>query len=112
MGTKNGTSLLLNSAIACTNSRGHTTNATQPPIIYSEAAHRTLIALRCAKSNRPFNFVKDCYYALEVAMLRPGVSLPSPDTVSSDIKAIYTGLSIQVRNYFKVSTNILFSFYI
>ncbi|EJD08420.1 uncharacterized protein FOMMEDRAFT_68048, partial [Fomitiporia mediterranea MF3/22] len=71
-------------------------------LAYSEATHRALLALRCAKYNRPFNFVRDKYYSLEVEMLRPGTTLPSPDTVSGDIKSLYQGLSIQVRNYFKV----------
>ncbi|EJC97721.1 uncharacterized protein FOMMEDRAFT_69689, partial [Fomitiporia mediterranea MF3/22] len=69
---------------------------------YSKAMHWTLIVLRCARYNQPFNFVKDRFYALEVNMLCPGTSLPSPDTVSNDIKSLYQGLSIQVCNYFKV----------
>ncbi|EJC99011.1 uncharacterized protein FOMMEDRAFT_58161, partial [Fomitiporia mediterranea MF3/22] len=100
--TKHRTSLLLNSAIACNTSKDEPKTAIEPPINYSEAAHRTVIALRCAKNNCPFNIVSDNYYSLEVAMLHPGVVLPCPETVSNDIKAIYAGLSINVRNYFKV----------
>ena len=49
---------------------------------YSVAAHRTLIAMRCAKNHCPFNFVLDEDYQTEVEMLRPGTILPSPQTVS------------------------------
>jgi hypothetical protein len=74
---------------------------------YSPAAHRTLIAMRCAKNHRPFNSVLDEDYQAEVEMLRPGTILPSPQTVSHDIKAIYTEMSKNVRNYFMVRCRLL-----
>ena len=52
---------------------------------YSVAAHRTLIALRCAKNHRPFNSISDDDYRTEVQMLRPGMVLPHPSTVGRDI---------------------------
>lgn len=70
---------------------------------YSVAAHRTLIALHCAKNHRPFNSVLDEEYLQEVEMLRPGTVVPHPITVSRDIKLIYLELSKQVREFFKVS---------
>lgn len=104
MRTNNGTTNLRNSALACDIRCGvNLQSAAQSSSIpYSEAAHRAVIALRCATSNRPFNFVSDKYYLLEIDMLRPGTHLPSPDTVSDDIKDIYNGISSQVRDYFKV----------
>lgn len=107
MRTSNGTANLKNSALTCdfqcgTNLLPGTLSSSIP---YSEAAHRAVIALRCATSNRPFNFVSDKYYLLEIDMLRPGTHLPSPDTVSNDIKDIYHGIASKVRDYFKVCIN-------
>ena len=70
-----------------------------PP--YSEAAHRALIGLRCAKSHRPFNSVLDDDYQTEVQMLRPGTKIPHPMTVSRDVNAMYFEMSKHVRNYFQ-----------
>ena len=50
-------------------------------IPYSEANHRALIALHCAKSARPINMVMDEDYLAEVEMLHPGTVVPSPNTV-------------------------------
>ncbi len=69
---------------------------------YSLAAHRTLIALRCAKNHCPFNFVLDEDYCVEIEMLHPGTILSGPQTVSCDIKSIYAEMSKNVQNYFKV----------
>ncbi|EJD02904.1 uncharacterized protein FOMMEDRAFT_64617, partial [Fomitiporia mediterranea MF3/22] len=103
--TRDGTTQLLHSAQKCDMLRGVqiASGSSKNSLPYSKAAHRALIALQCAKYNRPFNFVRDKFYALKVDMLRPGIVLPSPDTVSDDIKTLYQGLSINVRNYFKVS---------
>jgi hypothetical protein len=75
----------------------------QAGVPFSAAAHRTLIALQCAKNHRPFNSVLDEDYQIEVEMLRPGTIIPSPVTVSRDIKAIYVEMSKNVRNHFMVS---------
>jgi len=69
---------------------------------YSVAAHRALIALRCAKNHRPFNSILDEDYQTEVQMLRPGTVLPHPITVSRDIRVIYVETAKKVRDYFKV----------
>src|SRR5258708_28133258 len=42
-------------------------------IKYDKYNHRTLVALRCAVSNRPFASVEDEYYKLEVGLLRHGM---------------------------------------
>lgn len=100
-----GTKNLQDGVRACNNRRGVTAGdtAVQPTgEPYSAAAHRTLIALRCAKNHRPFNSVLDEDYQAEVEMLRPGTILPSPQTVSRDIKAIYVSMSIMLRTYFAV----------
>lgn len=70
--------------------------------VYSPAAHRVLLALRCAKSLRPFNSIADVEYQLEVAMLRPNTIIPNPITISRDIKQIYIELSHHVKDYFAV----------
>jgi hypothetical protein len=53
---------------------------------YSEARHRTIIALRCAVSKRPFNMVNDPLYLAECRLLRgdPALQLPSVFTVQRD----------------------------
>lgn len=71
-------------------------------IPYSEAAHRALIALRCAKNARPFNMVQDEDYLREVQMLRPGTKVPKPITVQRDLHEIYERASILVQDYFMV----------
>ncbi|KAK6992134.1 ribonuclease H-like domain-containing protein, partial [Favolaschia claudopus] len=68
---------------------------------YTPAHHRALIALRCAASHRPFNSVTDPLYLEEVELLRPGTNVPSPSTVSRDVRALYEEGSKQVKEYFR-----------
>jgi hypothetical protein len=75
---------------------------THQPLSYSYSNHRALIAARCAASKRPFNLVADPYYIQEVEMLCPGAKLPSPATVSQDVKAMYGVGAEVVRDYFSV----------
>ena len=77
-------------------------SGTHQPLSYSYPKHRALIAARCAANKRPFNSVADPYYIQEVEMLRPGTKLPSPTTVSRDIKAMYSIGAEVVREYFSV----------
>jgi hypothetical protein len=98
------------SALKCDTARGvapvsTSTQASDFVPVYSEAAHRALIALRCATSHRPFNAVEDKYYRAEVQLLRPGTDIPTPRTVSNDINHLYLELSKDVRQYFKVCVN-------
>ena len=67
---------------------------------YSEANHRALITMRCAKSARPFNSILDEDYWAEVKMLNPNAKVPHPSTVSHEI---YLKLSEHVKTYFSVS---------
>ncbi|KAJ6632312.1 hypothetical protein B0H10DRAFT_1772265, partial [Mycena sp. CBHHK59/15] len=69
---------------------------------YTPAHHRALIALRCARSHRPFNSVKDELYLEEVELLWPGTHIPSPSTVLRDVQTLYLEGSKQVKEYFKV----------
>lgn len=73
---------------------------------YSPAAHRVLIALRCATSKWSFNSVSDPLYANEVQMLRPGTKLPSPSTVSCDVTILYEKGSSMVKQYFLVGPDV------
>jgi hypothetical protein len=100
-----GTKNLQVGVTACNKHFGVTSGDTpvrRAGVPFSPAAHRTLIAMRCAKNHRPFNSVLDEDYRTEVEMLRPGTIVPSPVTVSRDIKAIYVEMSKSVRNYFVV----------
>lgn len=83
-------------------------NTSQATLQYSEAAHRALNALRCAKSLRPFNSVADPDYHEELRMLRPNITLITPQKVSRDINAIYLAMSFHVKQYFKVSYTNMF----
>ncbi|KAF8835609.1 hypothetical protein BDN67DRAFT_912737 [Paxillus ammoniavirescens] len=101
-----GTSNHLNAAKRCDRRRGVeilTKKGSEFSLPYSVAAHRAIIALRCAKNQHPFNMVKDKYYLMEVEMLQPGTVVPHPTTVSLDIKDLYKALAVDVREYFIVS---------
>ena len=110
MSTGHGTKNIQDGVKACENRVGTVTGtimveSTGRP--YSAAAHRTLIAMQCAKNHCPFNSVLDEDYQAKVEMLHPGTILPGPQTVSHNIKYIYAEMSKNVRNYFMV-TYILF----
>ena len=101
--TGDGTSNLQKDVDTCLKKQGcERVKATPPSISYSEAAHRALIVLRCAKNARPLNSVLDEDYKLEVEMLRPGTKLPHPMTIQRDLLYIYEQTSIAVKNYFLV----------
>jgi len=104
--TAEGTSNLVRTMNICLDAQGLTRGSRKvvtDAIPYSPAAHRALIALRCAKNSRPFNTVTDEEYQLEVSLLRPNTTIPSPITVSRDINTIYLQMSRHVQQYFKVS---------
>ena len=92
MSTGHGTKNFQDGVRAC-NKHVSITSTTTPVVNvhepYSTAALHTLIAMHCTKNHRPFNSVLDVDYQDEVQMLCPGTILPSPQTVSCDIKAIY-----------------------
>lgn len=107
--TAHGTTNLKLGAEKCDSDRGVATSTSSGVssasgvLPYSAARHRAIIALRCASSQRPFNVVADKYYRAEVELLRPGTSVPSPSTVSDDIKWVHLKWSQKVVEYFKVS---------
>ncbi|KAF8593292.1 hypothetical protein BDV93DRAFT_461514, partial [Ceratobasidium sp. AG-I] len=103
--TGNGTQNLLSSAKTCDSRWGVPTEASSLNnyfSTYSVAKHRTLIAIRCAQSKRSFNSIADDLYRQEVELLRPGTSLPSPQTVSRDMQVIYSTAAAGVKEYFQV----------
>lgn len=107
--TGEGTSNLVRTMNLCLESQGidprtkSAADGAQPIYPYSYALHRALIALRCAKNSRPFNMVSDKDYLTEVQMLRPGVIMPRPRTVSDDVNSIYLEVSRHVQQYFLAS---------
>jgi len=79
--TGDGTSNLQKDVDTCLRKQGRKCpKPAAAAIPYSQAAHRALIALRCAKNTRPINSVLDEDYQREVEMLRPGTKLPHPMT--------------------------------
>ncbi|TEB34430.1 hypothetical protein FA13DRAFT_1918268 [Coprinellus micaceus] len=103
--TSSGTRNLNAGAKACNRRLGASmaaASSSRSIIPYSSANHRTILALRCSKSMRPFTFVQDPLYQAEVDMLRPGTQLPDPTTVSRDVKLLYKHLAPHVSSYFKV----------
>jgi len=106
--TGDGTTNLQKDVDGCLLKQGIEHKKAGSTIPYSPAAHCALIALRCAKSGRPINFVADKDYIREVQMLHPGTIPPHPSTVQCDLLAIYEQTSIVVKNYFAVWFFILF----
>jgi hypothetical protein len=105
MQSGHGTKNLQEGLRACHNRTGDGTGnaATRVPSVkYTPANHRTLIAMRCAKSHCPMNSVADEDYWTEVEMLRPGTVLPHPSTVSRDMRSLYLTWSVLVQTYFAV----------
>jgi hypothetical protein len=115
MKTGEGTANLQKGVDRCLGKHGETEEVmgqdpSVPAVKYSEATHRALIALRCAKYQRPFNSVVDEEYKIEVNMLRPGTKIPHPSTIGRDVRVLYQDWSELVKDYFMVR-NFLF-FYI
>ncbi|KAJ7106307.1 hypothetical protein C8R44DRAFT_638520 [Mycena epipterygia] len=69
---------------------------------YTESGFRTCIVMQCATSHRPFNFMKDKWYQTSIEMLRLGIHIPDPTTVSRDAKNLYLDVSDRVKDYFVV----------
>ncbi|KAJ7892113.1 hypothetical protein B0H14DRAFT_2335500, partial [Mycena olivaceomarginata] len=73
---------------------------------YSEARHRAICALRCAKNKRPFESQDDELYKLEVDLLRPGAVAPSSAIVRRDVGTLYNEYAKVVRYYFEVCSSL------
>ncbi|KAJ7938721.1 hypothetical protein B0H13DRAFT_1587420 [Mycena leptocephala] len=102
--TGSGTCNLNKTAEKCDKERGISATAadSNSVIVFSDAAFRVGIAMQCATSHRPFNFVTDKWYRFQVQLLRPNTHIPDPTTVSRDVKHLYLDLSDRVRDYFVV----------
>ena len=104
--TSNGTTTLTQASIKCNTARGvapviqSTSKNTTVP--YSPAMHRTLFAMQCATSERPFGMINDKYGKLIVQCLRPGAEVFSASTVSRDVKMLYGNIASMVKKYFVV----------
>ncbi|KAE9401700.1 hypothetical protein BT96DRAFT_817556 [Gymnopus androsaceus JB14] len=99
MKTGNDTHILLNKACACDRECGLAIeqNSDGPlQLCYSPAAHCAILVLQCASSYHPFHFVNDCWYQVEVEMLRPGTMIPSASTLSCDTKLLYENGLLQL----------------
>jgi hypothetical protein len=104
MKSATGTTTLAKDVSMCEKKQGiDHPKPTSTPTPYSEARHRALIALRCAKQARPINMILDDDYRQEVEMLRPGTVTPHPTTTHRDLINIYTHMSNHVFNFFTVS---------
>ncbi|KAF8145898.1 hypothetical protein K438DRAFT_1526579, partial [Mycena galopus ATCC 62051] len=93
---------LLKASRDCDRLRGVLEAAEPSAVVYSPVAHRAIIAMRTATSNRPFNMVTDKYYRMEVLMLRPNTLIPFPSTVSRDVNLLYLEIAKNVKSYFVV----------
>lgn len=110
-----GTSNLINANKKCDSTRAVQPDASgsnslssadsNGPVPFSNAAFRALIALRSAASNRAFNEVKDPFFIQCIELLRPGTRVPSPSTVSDDVKFLHAKMCERVAEYFEVRTS-------
>ncbi|QRV87680.1 hAT family dimerization protein [Ceratobasidium sp. AG-Ba] len=90
-----GTRRLIVSAQACDRQRGVTQPAsqlrdTEAATQYSEARHRAILVLQCARYRRSFESAVDDLHREEVDFLRPGTSLPTSATLSTTAKHLYS----------------------
>lgn len=67
------------------------------------------IARWCAESNRPLNIVKDRQFQELMMAGRPSTSIPSPKTVSRDIKLAFERSRQRIDKIMKVCTNCVIS---
>ena len=107
--TSEGTSNLVKTMNACLRAQGLTPKKclVETTIIpYSPTNHQALLALCCARSNRPFNIVTDLDYQDEIMMLCPNTIIPNPSMVNRDLKMIYLEMSKHVQRYFEVCSMI------
>jgi hypothetical protein len=78
--------------------------------LYFDCSHlqnfRAHIARWCAENNRPHRIVKDRQFDILMKAGRPGTSLPSPMTVSHDIKAAFERCRERIDTILKVSLRI------
>lgn len=105
--TGSGTTTLLDKAKECEARRSgvqvdESKSADSGRPLYSEARHRAILAIWSAHGRRSFESLTDEFHQMEVEYLRPGTKLPSPVTISRDVKAIHAKYAPKVRDYFQV----------
>jgi hypothetical protein len=66
-------------------------------------ADRAHIARWCAESNRPLNIVKDRQFEILMKTGRPGTSIPSPSTVTRDVKLVFERTRERINRILKVN---------
>ena len=91
--------------------RAHTTEGSRWVLhVYFNCSHlwtfRAHIARWCAKNNCPHRTVKDRQFDILMKARHPGTSLPSPLTVSHDIKATFERCREHINTILKVSLRI------
>ncbi|KAJ7694261.1 hypothetical protein B0H14DRAFT_2170423, partial [Mycena olivaceomarginata] len=86
--------------VCCTFSSAHLFSS-QSKSKYSEARHRAIRALHCAKNKHPFESQDDELYRLEVDLLRPRAVTPSSVIVQRDAGTLYNEYTKVVRYYFE-----------
>jgi hypothetical protein len=97
-----GTSFLQRRAENCDKASGRSASKSHLAVTpthqpYSEAAHRAILAMRCATSHRPLNMVKDPLYKAVVELLRPGTKIPDPTTLRNDLPLLTQEYSKRVK---------------
>ncbi|QRV80101.1 hAT family dimerization protein [Ceratobasidium sp. AG-Ba] len=85
----------LNHSPACDRQRGVIQSPSQlgdanTAAQYSEARHRAILVLRCARYHRSFESAVDDFHREEADFLRPGTLLPTSATLSTTAKHLYT----------------------
>ena len=104
--TTDGTSNLKRGVLSCDKRSPNRQLSTHPVSTgfstYSEVHHRALIAIRCAASKQSFQSIVDPLYIAECRLLRPGINIPSPQTVQRDVEALYEDLAHRLKQHFKV----------
>ncbi|QRV95405.1 hAT family dimerization protein [Ceratobasidium sp. AG-Ba] len=92
---------------ACDRQRGVTQSAsqlrdTEAATQYSEARHRAILVLRCARYRRSFESAVDDLHREEVDFLRPGTLLPTSATLSTTAKHLYDDSARDAASYLQV----------
>jgi hypothetical protein len=77
-------------------------------MLLDEVNDRAHIARWCAESNRPFKVVEDREFKTLMKARRPGTSIPSPLTVSCDVKAAFERCRERIDTFLKVGLGLYF----
>ena len=64
--------------------------------------NRALVARWCAENHRLLKIVKDRFFVILMKAARPGTNIPSPMTVSRDIKTAFDSSRMHIDGILKV----------